>query len=1250
MNRTHSISAISTDSQLSRVEPGLPDPDNSISAAILRVHKRLAVKRPAGLLMLIITCVFSGLLASAHLLAQTSSTGALTVTARDSNGQAIVGATVKASGASGSTRSGATDSAGTYTFGLLPPGNYAVSISAPGFRPTEAPSVVVSVSETAVLDQSLAVGGATEQVTVTANAAEALQTETSTLGGVVSPTEVVGLPLVTRNVQQIMTLSPGAEMGVMDGTSLGRGSLPINVNGQMDTSNSYQEDGVNVSDYGNSANEEANSFYGSIPVPSPDAIQEFKVQTSNYDASYGRNSGGAVDMVTKSGTNKWHGNLFEFLRNDDLNANEFFEKREGNPRGALKQNQFGGTLGGPVVRDRLFFFFSYQGTRQVNAVSPSSTSSTNLPSQLTNNRTAAALGAAFCPANNPVGNPGALYAYTYSPTGGTNPASDQVACDGSNINSVALKLLNTNLPSGQQVIPTPRTILNAGTANAVGFTFNSIPSSFSEDQGNFNLDYTISSSNSLALKYFYSYGLAQVAFNNEEASAVEPYSGGQTRYTGNNLIIGTLTSVLRSNLVNQLHISDYYIRAYQASDVPFTAEGFGITPAQNFYPEIPPITITGVTGILGQGNDAASNPTITYEVGDQLSWSRGRHTIRFGYDQQYVHWNFCSCGKSRGSLTFQSWADFLLGESAAQNGTTLSNVYAVSASGQSFNNPNLGRENQASAFVQDDYKVNARLTLNLGLRWEYDGTPYDVNPTHGGTNIDYSLLAAQPIPPASGTLVGYNVAHNYTGTLPPGVFRRAYDTMAYVRSAFDDFAPRFGLAWEPFGNRLVVHGGFGMFYQVNDGQHELDAFDSNPPLSAAISLNGTGASLATFAVPFNPPATPAFGSFYRTTTSHLSYTAVAPNLFVPFTAAWNLDIQYAIRPSLIADLIYVGNRSPHVNAGYYLNYPSLATPTNPLNCGAPTGCITSNTAANAAQRVPIVGASLGGFFMQAANAGDAHYNGVEAQLKQNVTHGLMFQAGYTFGGCMTDISGVSLTSQSLRSFDPATYSVSTPNGLNAQRADCGWNRSQRFIASYMYQFPNVHSSHYVVRTALSGWMASGVTTIQSGQNMTITDPLLGGAYGSTGSIGAQSCPGITIKQMKTPGGVEKNLNNYLNLSAFADTSATKGLASCPQPIVGAFPSPGSGLPASPGATGYGNLRQNIVPGPGQDNWDISLDKTTQIVRENSILEFRADFFNAFNHAQFSNPLTLTTTSGAFGEISSTSTGPRILQFSLKYRF
>ena len=210
----------------------------------------------------------------------------------------------------------------------------------------------------------------------------------------------------------------------------------------MDTSNSYQMDGISVNNYANSSVEEANSFYGSIPVPSPDALQEFKVQTSNYDASYGRNSGAAVNVITKSGTNGWHGTLFEFLRNDDLNANTFFANRQGLPRGELKQNQYGGTFGGPIKRDKLFFFLSFEGTRQVNAVASLSTSSVNYPEQLTDNRTAAALGAAFCPPNNPAGSPGAAYSNAFNPNPSIPlPITDQVACNGSNISPVALNIL-----------------------------------------------------------------------------------------------------------------------------------------------------------------------------------------------------------------------------------------------------------------------------------------------------------------------------------------------------------------------------------------------------------------------------------------------------------------------------------------------------------------------------------------------------------------------------------------------------------------------------------------------------------------------------------------------------------------------------------------------------------------------------------------------------------------------------------------
>jgi len=287
--------------------------------------------------------------------AQTASTGALTVTVRDSSGAVIAGASVKVSNGAGITRSQTTNAEGDYTFSLLPPGEYSVTISATGFHTADVPAVTIHVSETETLTRNLQVGEQQQQVQVTAEAS-AIQTETSTVGGVVDARAINGIPLATRNYTQILNLSAGVNTPVNNSSAVGIGIAGVFVNGSDDTSNTYQMDGVGISNYAGGAI--GSAFYGTVAVPSPDALQEFKVQTSNYDASYGRTAGANVNVVTRSGNNQFHGSLFEFLRNDDLNSNLYFRNLSGQGRGVLKQNQFGGTVGGPIKKDKLFFFTS----------------------------------------------------------------------------------------------------------------------------------------------------------------------------------------------------------------------------------------------------------------------------------------------------------------------------------------------------------------------------------------------------------------------------------------------------------------------------------------------------------------------------------------------------------------------------------------------------------------------------------------------------------------------------------------------------------------------------------------------------------------------------------------------------------------------------------------------------------------------------------------------------------------------------
>ena len=357
---------------------------------------------------------------------------------------------------------------------LLPPGDYTVSASSSGFKISSYPDVRVKITETQALNIELQVGAKGEQVVVTATA-EQLQTESSSLGQVTDGITVRSLPLVTRNYTQIIGLNPGVNVEVTNAGALGRGpggttDAGMAVNGNTAADNNYQMNGVGINDL-----ESSGGMSGGVAIPNPDTIVEFKVQTGQYDASYGRNAGASVDVVTKGGSNALHGSLWEFFRNDVLNANTYFRNLAGQSKPVLKQNQFGFVLGGPIKKDKLFFFGSYQGTRQRNGLDSSCLSQvTSAP--LTNDRSQAALGALFA------GQRGVIQDLF----GGVGPA---IAADGSNISAAALALLQRKLPSGGYVIPTPQVIDTNQPFDSQGFSLFSIPCPYTENQYMANADY-----------------------------------------------------------------------------------------------------------------------------------------------------------------------------------------------------------------------------------------------------------------------------------------------------------------------------------------------------------------------------------------------------------------------------------------------------------------------------------------------------------------------------------------------------------------------------------------------------------------------------------------------------------------------------------------------------------------------------------------------------------------------------------------
>ncbi len=621
------------------------------------------------------------LLICSHILApslfsQTSSTGALTGTVKDSSGAVVPNATVTATNnGTGQARNTMTDTDGTYKFGLLPPGDYKLRYEASGFTGLEIPSVAIVVTETAVLDQVLQVGGQTQQVEVRAET-EAVQTASATVGTVVNSQTMTVTPLTTRNYTNLLGLSAGANTGVFDAANLGRGSQDISVNGSGTAQNNMQQDGASIVSFNGRGIITDLGANGGIGIVNPDAIQEFKIQTSLYDAGYGKKPGANVNVVTKSGTNQFHGTAFEFFRNTDLNANDFFRKLSppvgGVPndgRQVLNQNQYGGVLGGPVKKDKLFFFVSYQQTWQKNGISPGGYSNPTLVGIPTGDRsnTAAfqsALGAAFCPGG--------------SATGGTKATSViQVACNGSNINPVAINLLQLKNPNGTYFIPSSSTGVNQNT------TF-SIPAKFAEHQALGNFDYLLNGNNTLSGRWFYS-----------DPPTTDPMGCGSTATATTLCLPGSpafisfpnqyatlkLTSILSTNVVNEARLSMQHFISNLQNQVPVTDTQVGIAPIVPSVNFLDTVIVSGLLQFGALGNNGSENAVTSIEAADQISWSHGRHTIRAGLEYEYDRAKFDLKGVSIGSLTFQTFQDFLLGLPGCAPGLSASACAASAAAG-----------------------------------------------------------------------------------------------------------------------------------------------------------------------------------------------------------------------------------------------------------------------------------------------------------------------------------------------------------------------------------------------------------------------------------------------------------------------------------------------------------------------------------------------------------------------------------------
>ena len=1138
-------------------------------------------------LKLVLLCGACSITACA-VFAQSPGTGAIDGRVTDSTGAALLTATVKAvDDATHLSRAAVSAQQGNFRLPLLAPGSYSVSVSASGFETRLLKRVQVVAGETTTMELKMVIGSANETVEVSGGT-DLAQTESSTLGRAITEETIQHLPLANRNYTQLLALSPGVVVELPNAAALGRNNQNVADNGSKTTANTFQFNGINANNLSQNSASGYQSEVGTA-IPAPDMIQEFKVQTGNYDAAYGHGAGANVDLISKTGRNRFHGSMWEFLRNDVLNANDFFAKRNGQARPVLKQNQFGFALGGPLKKDKTFFFGGYQGTTQRNGDSSLSLVTAILP-QLGSDRSAATLGTQFCPDNNS-GNAG-----YFTVGGGT-----QIACDGSNINPAALALLNVKLANGHFAIPSPQTNLPGDPQQlAIGESTYSIPADYREDQFNINIDQAISSANELSGRFFYS-----------RAPTTEPFSPfganvpgwGTSEIDQNHMFVLSDTHAFNPNLVNIARVGFTRFDGDAVIAQPVNAADVGMATPSGL-PETPGLVVNGLFTIGTAGQPFYWQDTNTYVWQDSVSLTRGRHSLRFGAEAMRHQVDVNVPYVSDGFLFLLSFPDFLLGQSAAQNGSSLSNVFSVTGSSGIFRKDE--RYTDISGFVQDDIHLRPWLTLNGGVRYEVFGPPADIN----GRLPTFDPSIATHDAPASGTLSGFVLPENYRGPLPTDVVKSSHVGMWATQYA--DVSPRFGFSARlPGANPLLVRGGYGVYYDRMSGDLAEQTV-GQPPFSFKQSLAGAQNGGATLQSPYVPalPSNSSFPVFLeRVPGGGLSLAAISPRLSDPYVQQYDLNLQYGITPNLLLEVGYVGAKSTHIPGCIEFNQALFASPKHPVNGE------TTNTIENLVQRLPFSGIAAGSYTCETAF--DSRYNGLQTSVTKRLSHGLQFQGSYTWSKNLDTLSG----SGGLSNFELGFLTNDQSNQRQA-RGPADFDRTHRGVLSLVYAIPATSRGNALFRHASSGWQLSTVAVAQSGTPVTPIDSGAGSVFGNLTGFNRAACTG---QVPASSGSLYSRINGYFNPDAF--TTA----------------------PAIGDGTGFGNCGVGILRGPHQRNIDLALEKRFAVT-EWSNLQFRTEFFNALNTPAFGNPITDHEAGGAFGLITSTVANPRIVQFALKYEF
>ncbi|HTS36601.1 MAG TPA: TonB-dependent receptor [Candidatus Solibacter sp.] len=1176
---------------------------------------------------------FLALVWAAMAFAQGGATGAIAGTVQDPSGAFVANAEVRIINQDTNVveRTLQTASDGSFTATLLPVGTYLITTHSSGFADGRFPDVVVRVTETTHMIAKLSTQAVQQKIEVQAEI-QAVDTSDATTGQAIESSTIRALPLATQNFQQLLTLSSGAQSGLNQASGLGRGDVRIQVNGQREDNNNYLIEGVSVTDY--NVAELTNT-----PLPNPDVVQEFKVQTSLYDASQGRNGGGNINAILKSGAYKFHGDVYEFFRNTIFDANEYFLNGTGAPRPVIQQNIFGGSFSGPVSPGGKlgFFFVNYQGTRQRSGDSPGTLISTFIP---------------YVPAADRGTDPTSM-ANLAADFG--VPSADPVAA-----NLLAFKSDQFGAPANGYLFPLPN-VTGANPGDLVQFTV-SKPGKFTDDQLTANWDHEFRGSrDSVAARFFFSNSEQDIPFG---AGGLQASLGAAASTSDLNfpyqlpihdrVFVLSETHVFSPRLVNDVRFGLVHINNTAVNQNPVTVTDAGIDrPTSNLTSSIYKFTFltSGFQfGPTPQANQAQTQNN--YNIVDDLSWVHGSHTLMVGGQYVRVRLDKLFPQVFNGQL-------FFVNTGTTDFGDFVGGTPAFSFGGGGVYN-HAYRQSNSALFAQDDWKATQSLTLNVGLRTEFLGAWTDGD-CHIG-NIESDLTKSNKYPFIYPTCVNKLGVSGLTGNAKGSTFRNNVST---------GWGPRFGFSWDVMGRHTTtVRGGYGIYY-VREDVGAVDQLSFQSPFIPIVFFGQTpGFTMSNFFTgtpATNSNAVPAAGdlnaawlpclaqltSFPDTngaatyggctgpgvnTTQNLFVLEVPRHFVVPNTQQWNLTVQRELGKRWVLEVGYVGTRGIHLRETRdgIQSVDAMKHPLTVTDMSNNPYTITTDTFANAIARTPTPG--LNGYSGYQIFANDAYsiYHALQATVSRRWNNSYL-QAAYTFS------KNIDATSTGNTAFNTA---YNDQSNINASRGISDFNRPHRLAVSYAYELPFMRGATGAKGALLGGWQVSGVTIFQSGLPFSIFDSSAGTAFlgaGSTPLLGASLAPGASIASGLSSGDLRSRVaNGYLNPAAFV-----------PAPLVDPAD---CALDSNFCTTGFGNLARNLYHGPFQQNWDVSFLKHFKI-GENQDVRFAADFFNMWNHVNFGVP-TVTDieqylanpTSSPFGKIVQTNGNPRLIQFSLRWAF